>query len=61
MFANVYGEEGITKALTLLKREVAIDAGNLGVPDLKKINPSYVSIFHITCYLSLTWAPKTGD
>lgn len=43
MFANIYGEEGVRKAITLMKREVAIDAGNLGVPDLKKINPSYVS------------------
>lgn len=43
MYANVYGEEGVTKAITLLKREVAIDAGNLGVTDLKKINPSFVS------------------
>ena len=44
MFANVYGQEGVERAITLLKREVAIDAGNLGVGDLKKINPSFVSI-----------------
>jgi isopentenyl diphosphate isomerase/L-lactate dehydrogenase-like FMN-dependent dehydrogenase len=43
MFANVYGEEGVARAITLLKREVAIDAGNLGVGDLKKINPSFVN------------------
>lgn len=43
MYANVYGEEGVKKAIDLLKHEIAIDAGNLGVGDLKKIDPSYVS------------------
>ena len=51
MFANIYGVEGVTKAITLMKREVAIDAGNLGVPDLKKINPSYVSLPFKCCVL----------
>ncbi|CZR58699.1 probable CYB2-lactate dehydrogenase cytochrome b2 [Phialocephala subalpina] len=43
MFANAYGQEGVEKAITLLKHEIAIDAGNLGVGDLKKIDPSFVS------------------
>lgn len=43
MYANIFGIEGITKAVNILKHEITIDAGNLGVPDLKKINPSYVS------------------
>ncbi|KXH30708.1 hypothetical protein CSAL01_13470 [Colletotrichum salicis] len=42
MFANVFGQEGVEKAIQLLKHEVAIDAGNLGVGDLKKINPDFV-------------------
>ncbi|KAF9873063.1 FMN-dependent dehydrogenase [Colletotrichum karsti] len=42
MFANVYGEEGVTKAIQMMKHELAIDAANLGVPDLKKIDASYV-------------------
>lgn len=43
MYANVYGEAGVLRAIDILKREIAIDAGNLGVADLKQINSSYVS------------------
>ncbi|KAF8852560.1 FMN-linked oxidoreductase [Acephala macrosclerotiorum] len=43
MFANTYGQKDVEKAIGLLKHEIAIDAGNLGVGDLKKINPSFVS------------------
>ncbi|TDZ28818.1 Hydroxyacid oxidase 1 [Colletotrichum spinosum] len=42
MYSNVFGEEGVTKALKIIKHELAIDAANLGVPDLKKIDASYV-------------------
>lgn len=42
MFANVFGQEGVERAIQILKHEVAIDAGNLGVPDLKDIDASYV-------------------
>ncbi|KAL4962417.1 FMN-dependent dehydrogenase [Aspergillus stella-maris] len=42
MFANTYGVEGVQKAIQLLKHEIAIDAANLGVPDLGKIDASYV-------------------
>ncbi|KAF2792533.1 FMN-dependent alpha-hydroxy acid dehydrogenase [Melanomma pulvis-pyrius CBS 109.77] len=42
MFSNVYGVDGVKKAIELLKHEVAIDAANLGVADLKKIGPQYV-------------------
>lgn len=43
MFANTYGVEGVKHAIQLLKHEIAIDAGNLGVGDLKKLDASYVS------------------
>jgi isopentenyl diphosphate isomerase/L-lactate dehydrogenase-like FMN-dependent dehydrogenase len=43
MYANAYGAEGVAKAIALLKREIAMDAGNLGVGSLKEINASYVS------------------
>jgi len=43
MYANIYGTEGVKKAIDLLKHEISIDAANLGVPDLKKIDASYVS------------------
>ncbi|KAL3476407.1 FMN-dependent dehydrogenase [Aspergillus californicus] len=42
MYANAYGVDGVKHAIQLLKHEIAIDAGNLGVPDLKKIDSSYV-------------------
>ncbi|OHW92241.1 FMN-dependent dehydrogenase [Colletotrichum incanum] len=42
MFSNIFGQEGVERAIQLLKHEIAIDAGNLGVPDLKKIDASYV-------------------
>ncbi|PSN61080.1 (S)-2-hydroxy-acid oxidase [Corynespora cassiicola Philippines] len=43
MFSNVYGAEGVKKAVDLLKHEIAIDAANLGVADLKEIGPQYVN------------------
>ncbi|KAL6229787.1 hypothetical protein BDW75DRAFT_88217 [Aspergillus navahoensis] len=42
MYANAYGVEGVKRAIQLLKHEIAIDAANLGVPDLQKIDASYV-------------------
>ncbi|XXH01281.1 hypothetical protein Hte_007636 [Hypoxylon texense] len=42
MFANVYGTDGVRRAVEMLKHEVAIDAANAGVADLKKIDPSVV-------------------
>ncbi|KAJ0163653.1 Cytochrome b2, mitochondrial [Colletotrichum tanaceti] len=42
MFANIFGQEGVEKAIQIMKREVAMDAGNLGVADLKKIDSSFV-------------------
>lgn len=42
-YSNTFGEAGVRHALQLLKREVSLDAANLGVPDVGKINSSYVS------------------
>ncbi|CAA7265064.1 unnamed protein product [Cyclocybe aegerita] len=42
MFSNVYGKDGVVRAIQLLKREIAADAANLGLGDLKKIDASYV-------------------
>ncbi|KAL2867698.1 uncharacterized protein BJX67DRAFT_76233 [Aspergillus lucknowensis] len=47
MYANAYGVEGVKHAIQLMKHEIAIDAGNLGVADLKEIDASYVG-FHST-------------
>lgn len=43
MYANIFGQEGIERVIEILKHEIAIDAGNLGVGDLQEINPNYVS------------------
>lgn len=43
MFANVYGTEGVEKVSTILKREIIVDAGNLGLPSLQDIDPTYVN------------------
>lgn len=43
MFSNVYGVEGVKRVIEMTKHEVAIDAANLGVGDLKQIGPQYVN------------------
>lgn len=43
MYANVYGAEGVARAVEMLKYEIANDAANLGVGDLKKIGPEFVN------------------
>ncbi|GME34528.1 FMN-dependent dehydrogenase [Neofusicoccum parvum] len=42
MYSNVFGQEGVTKAIDLFKHELAIDAANLGVGDLKTIDTRFV-------------------
>lgn len=42
MFSNVYGEADVDRAVDILKREVAIDAANPGIGDLKQVNSSYI-------------------
>ncbi|RYP55980.1 hypothetical protein DL769_010000 [Monosporascus sp. CRB-8-3] len=42
MYANVYGAEGVARAVELLKRELAIDAANLGIQDLRNVSSSLV-------------------
>ncbi|KAL2754201.1 hypothetical protein ACRALDRAFT_1081332 [Sodiomyces alcalophilus JCM 7366] len=43
MFANVYGTEGVERVTEMMKSELIIDAGNLGLESLKEINSSYVN------------------
>ena len=45
MYANIYGTAGVKKAIDIMKHEISIDAGNMGVADLKKIDTSFVSSF----------------
>ncbi|KAH8652192.1 FMN-dependent dehydrogenase [Xylariales sp. PMI_506] len=42
MFANMYGEDGVTKVIDIMKQEIAGDAANIGVADIHQINASYV-------------------
>jgi isopentenyl diphosphate isomerase/L-lactate dehydrogenase-like FMN-dependent dehydrogenase len=42
MLSNVYGQDGVEKLIQLLKNEIAIDAANVGIPDLHEIGPQYV-------------------
>ncbi|KKY25512.1 putative2-hydroxy-acid oxidase [Phaeomoniella chlamydospora] len=50
MYANAYGTEGVKHAIDLLKHEVAIDAANLGVADLKDIDTSYIKLANNNWY-----------
>jgi isopentenyl diphosphate isomerase/L-lactate dehydrogenase-like FMN-dependent dehydrogenase len=43
MFANVYGEDGVTSAVEIMRNGLIGDAANLGVPDLKSIDSSFVN------------------
>jgi isopentenyl diphosphate isomerase/L-lactate dehydrogenase-like FMN-dependent dehydrogenase len=43
MFSNVYGVEGVKKVTDILKNEIINDAANLGVADLKKVDPKIVN------------------
>ncbi|KAH6950594.1 hypothetical protein HG530_011237 [Fusarium avenaceum] len=42
MYSNIFGVDGVKKVIDILKHEISIDAGNLGVADIQKINPSFV-------------------
>lgn len=42
MYANVYGTAGVKHAIDIMKKEIAYDAGNMGVADIHKIDASYV-------------------
>lgn len=44
MYANVYGREGVEKAIDLLRSELAWDAANTGVTDLRNVSSSIVSL-----------------
>lgn len=43
MFSNVYGVEGPTKLIQLMKNEIIHDAAQIGISDLKNIPYKVVS------------------
>ncbi|KAJ4316579.1 hypothetical protein N0V84_007776 [Fusarium piperis] len=42
MYSNIFGQEGVERTIELLKREIAVDAANLGLGSLKEIDADYV-------------------
>ncbi|KAF2763354.1 FMN-dependent alpha-hydroxy acid dehydrogenase [Pseudovirgaria hyperparasitica] len=44
MYANCYGEDGVARAIDLLRTELINDSANLGLGDIKSINSSYLSL-----------------
>ena len=49
-YANLYGADGVIRAIDLLKREVASAAAGIGVADLSKIDSSFVSDLVVDVY-----------
>ncbi|KAJ4305347.1 hypothetical protein N0V90_000878 [Kalmusia sp. IMI 367209] len=43
LYANCYGVEGVQKAIKLMKQEIAKDAAQVGIADLRKIKPSVIN------------------
>ena len=45
MYANIYGQEGVQHAIELLRKEILLDAINLGITDMAELNADWVSLF----------------
>jgi isopentenyl diphosphate isomerase/L-lactate dehydrogenase-like FMN-dependent dehydrogenase len=43
MYANIYGQAGVERAIDLLRTEIILDGINLGLTDMKQLNASWVS------------------
>lgn len=43
LYANLYGQEGVSRAISLLELELTSTAANIGLTEIRDINPSYVS------------------
>lgn len=43
MYANIFGVDGVKKVVDIMKKEIAVNAGNLGLNDLKNITAKSVS------------------
>ncbi|KAF2016079.1 S-2-hydroxy-acid oxidase [Aaosphaeria arxii CBS 175.79] len=43
MYANTYGLEGVTKAIQILKQEIASDAAQAGIHDIQNISPKVLN------------------
>lgn len=58
MFANVYGYDGVRRAIQLLKNEIIQDGWNLGISSLSDLNPSLVSV--VVPFPCIPSIPSTG-
>lgn len=47
LYANIYGQPGVERAINLLKQEIFLDAVNLGLTDLKQLNSSYLELDYL--------------
>ncbi|KXH45667.1 hypothetical protein CSAL01_12168 [Colletotrichum salicis] len=44
MYANLYGLKGISRAISLMKKEITAAGANLGLQDLKDIDATYIRL-----------------
>lgn len=44
MYANIYGKEGVERAISILKQEVFLGAVNLGITNLSQLNSSWLDL-----------------
>lgn len=49
MYANIYGQAGVERAIELLRTEVLLDAINLGITDMGELNADWVSSSFLAC------------
>jgi L-lactate dehydrogenase (cytochrome) len=43
LYANCYGREGVQKAIQMMKKEIALDAAQAGIADVRRIRPSAIN------------------
>ncbi|KAF2445028.1 S-2-hydroxy-acid oxidase [Karstenula rhodostoma CBS 690.94] len=43
LYSNCYGREGVKKAIQMMKKEIVLDAAQVGIADVRKIGPSVIN------------------
>lgn len=51
MFANVFGVDGVTALIEIMRRELLVDAAILGVKDVRRVNTSYLNLRRLERYI----------
>lgn len=44
MYSNIYGVDGVTKAIQIMKEEILSDAAQAGITDLRNVSSKIVSL-----------------